>query len=209
MQFIISGAYNRCMMEGTTAVMIVECITVTPVPIVCPAGVAIPPSGVISPIPRTVPSIPTIAPEPVVYHRPINIHGFNHVVRTIDVLIADNLYFDLIFGIFLHVDGCYILEYILREDRLQNDKTLVSFAGLDYAQVIHLTIAIEVEITERAIRVVEHRLELLQVLSLCEQFSYNLQIESLGDVRTLSGDSNRLVRPQRHAHEHQRHQKCS
>ena len=97
--------------------------------------------------------------------------------------------------VFLHIYGGYVLEDILRQNRLQNDQTLVTLAGLYDTKIIHLPVAVQIQVTERAVWVVEHRLELLQVLSLCEQFSYNLQIESFRDVGTLSGDSYCLFRP--------------
>ena len=77
------------------------------------------------------------------------------------------------------------MEDILCKDSLQYDQTLVALAYFYYAQVIHLTVTIQVEVTERAIWVVEHCLELFQVPSLCKQLSYNLQIESFRDVRTV------------------------
>ena len=68
---------------------------------------------------------------------------------------------------------------------MQNDQTLVAFANLHNAQVIYFPVPVQVQVTECAVRVVEHRLELFQVPSLCKQLSYNLQIESFRDVRTV------------------------
>jgi hypothetical protein len=65
---------------------------------------------------------------------------------------------------------------------LQNDEAFVAFTCLYYAQVIHLTVSVQIQIAECTVRIVEHRLELFQVLSLCEQFSYNLQVQPFGDV---------------------------
>lgn len=97
--------------------------------------------------------------------------------------------------IFLYVYRGYVLEDIFRQNRLQYDQTLITFTGLYDTKIIHLPVAVQIQVTERAVRVVEHRLELFQVLSLCEQFSYNLQIESFRDVGTLSGNSYCLFRP--------------
>ena len=97
--------------------------------------------------------------------------------------------------IFLYVYRGYVLEDIFRQNRLQYDQTLVALTGLYDTKIIHLPVAVQIQVTERAVRVVEHRLELFQVLSLCEQFSYNLQIESFRDVGTLSGNSYCLFRP--------------
>jgi hypothetical protein len=87
------------------------------------------------------------------------------------------------------------LVYIFGKNSLKNDESLVAFSRFNHAQIVHLSIPIEIQVAECTIRVVEHRLELLQVLSLCEQFSYNLQIESFRDVRTVGGNGDRLFRP--------------
>ena len=141
------------------------------------------------------PCVPCVRPEPIVDDRTIDVNRLYHVVRTIDILVANYLNGNLVLLVFLHVYGGYVLEDILRQNRLQNDQTLVTLTGLYDTKVIDLPVAVQIQVTERAVRVVEHRLELLQVLSLCEQFSYNLQIESFRDVGTLSGNSNCLFRP--------------
>ena len=162
-----------------------DCIAVMPVPIMRPASVYVPPSRVVSPVPRTCPCVPSGTPEPIVDKRSIDVHRLDDIVRAIDVLIAYYLYRDLVALIFLHIYGSYILVDIFRQNRLQHDETLVTFARFYYAQIIHLTVAVQIEITERAVGVVEHRLELFQILSLRKQLSYHLQIESFRDVRTV------------------------
>jgi len=114
------------------------------------------------------PSVPCVTPEPVVYHRTINIHRLDDIIRSVNVLIAYYLYGDLVFLVLLYVYRGYILVYILRQYGLENDETLASLAGLHNAQVIYLSVAVEIEVTERAVWIVEHRLELFQVLSLCK-----------------------------------------
>ena len=171
--------------EGAPVVMMMECIAMMPIPVMSPAAVYIPPTRVISPVPRRRPSVPVRSPEPVVYNGSIDINRLDDIVGTIDVLIAYHLNGHLILFVFLHIDGSDILEYILCEDSLQHDQTFITFTRLHYAQVVHLSVAVQVQITERAVRVIKHRLELFQVLSLRKQLSYNLQIESFRDVRTV------------------------
>lgn len=79
-------------------------IAVMPIPIMCPAVVNIPPVRVISPVPRAMPSVPSVAPEPIVYQRTIDIHGFNDIVHTIDILIADYLNGYIVVRVFLNID---------------------------------------------------------------------------------------------------------
>ena len=106
-------------------------VAVTPVPIVCPTVVCVPPSGPISPVPRAMPCVPIRTPEPIVYQRTVNIYRFDDVVRTIDVLVTYHLNADLLGRlIFLYIDRCNILIDIFGKDSLQNDESFVSFAGL-------------------------------------------------------------------------------
>ena len=170
-------------------------VAVTPVPVICPTVVCVPPSGPVSPVPRAMPCVPIRTPEPIVYQRTVNIYRFDDVGRTIYILIAYYLNAYLIRLVFLYIDGGYVLIDIFRQNGLQNDQSLVAFACLYYAQIIYLTVSVQVEVAESAVRVVEHRLELFQVLSLCKKLSYNLQVQALGDVRTVGGNGYRLFRP--------------
>ncbi len=79
------------------------------------------------------PCVPTRTPEPIVDNRSENVDGLYHVVRSIDILIADYLNGNLVLLVFLYIYRGYVLEDILRENSLQHDKTLVAFARLHYA----------------------------------------------------------------------------
>ena len=186
-----------------------ESIAVVPVPVMRPTAVCVPPTRIIAPVPRRLPCVPVRSPEPVVYNRSIDIYRLDDIVGSIDIFVAYHLYFYLVLFVFLYVYGGYVLEYILCQNSLKNDQPLVSFSCLHYAQVIDLPVSVEIQVTECAVRVVEHRLELLQVLSLRKQLSYDLQIESFRDVRTIGGNSDRFVRPCHGAYHRQGHQKCS
>ena len=195
MQVIVAAAYLSCLTERAAVVVVMIGVAPMPVPVMGPASMCVPPSRPIAPVPRRMPCVPCVRPEPVVDDRTIDINRLYHVVRTIDILVANYLNGDLVMLIFLYVYRGYVLEDILRQHRLQYDQTLVTLTGLYDTKIIHLPVAVQIQVTERAVRVIEHRLELFQVLSLCEQFSYNLQIESFRDVSTLSGDSYCLFRP--------------
>jgi hypothetical protein len=155
------------------------------------------------------PCYPSGSPEPVIYNRTINVHRFDDIVGTIYILIADYLYRDLLILVFLNVYGSYVLVDIFGEYSLQNDQSFVALTGLYYAQIIHLSVSVEIEVAECAVGVVEHRLELLEVFSFCKKLSYHLQVQSFRDVRTVGRNRHCLVCPQRCTHQHQRHQKCS
>ena len=117
--------------ERAVVVMVMESVAVMPVPVMCPAAVYVPPTRVITPVPRTMPSVPCVAPEPIVDNGSIDIYRFDDVVRTIDVLVTYHLNADLLGRfIFLYIDRCNILIDIFGKDSLQNDESFVSFAGL-------------------------------------------------------------------------------
>ena len=171
------------------------CIAATPVPVMCPAVVYIPPTRIVTPIPRTTPCKPGIAPKPVVDNRSIDIHRLDDIVGTIHILVANYLNGHFVLLVFLYIYGGYILKYIFSQDSLKNDQTFVTFARLNYAQIINLSVSVQIQITECAVRVIEHRLELFQVLSLRKQLSYDLQIESFRDVRTVGRNRDCFIRP--------------
>ena len=192
---VVSVVHMFAGTERAVVMVMMEGIAVMPVPVMRPTGMRVPPSRVISPVPGRMPSVPYIAPEPIVYNRPIDIYRFDDVVRAVHVLVTYYLNGNLVVFISLYIDGCNILIYILCEDSLKHDESFVALSCFHNAQVIHLSVSVEVEITEGAIRVVEHGLELLQVLSLRKELSYHLQIESFRDVRTVGRNRDGLVCP--------------
>ena len=195
LHLVVTAPYLTSGPEGAAVVMVMIGVAVMPIAVICPATVYVPPSGIITPIPRRMPCVPSVTPEPVVYYRTIDINRLYDIVRTIYVLIAYYLNRHLVFLVLLHIYRCNVLVDILCQHGLQNDQTLAAFTGLYHAQIIHLPVSVEIEVTESTVRIIEHRLELLQVLSLCEQFSYHLQVQSFGYVRTVGGNGYRLIRP--------------
>lgn len=188
-------AYFAAGTERTAVMMVMVSIAVMPVSIVCPTNVSEPPTRVETPVPRTIPRVPCIRPEPIVYYRSVNIYRFDDVVRTINILVPYNLNGNIVRFIFLNIYRGYILVDILRQDCLQNDQTLVAFTGLYNPQIIYLSVPVEIEVTEHTVGIIQHCLELFQVLSLCKKLSYNLQIESFRDVRTVGGNGYRFFCP--------------
>jgi len=132
-QVMIAITGTVCVTEGAPVVVIMVSIAVTPIPIMCPTVVYIPPTRVVSPIPRTMPCIPCVRPEPIVYNRSVNIYRLYDIVGTIYILIADYLNGYFVLLIFLYIDRGYVLEYILCEDSLQHDQTFIAFTRLYYA----------------------------------------------------------------------------
>ena len=100
------------MMSGTErAVMVVmmPCVAASPVPIVCPAVVYVPPVRIVAPIPGRGPCVPAGAPEPIVDNGTIDIYGLDDVVRSVNVLVTYYLNGHIIAFVFLYVDRRYVL----------------------------------------------------------------------------------------------------
>jgi hypothetical protein len=152
---MISVVDSTSRTERAVVVVMMECIAVMPVPIMCPTVMCVPPSRPVAPIPGTMPCKPKITPEPIIDNRSIHIYRLDDIVVTIDVLIAHYLNGYIVRSLIPDdIDRRYVLIDIFRKDRLQNDQTLVAFSGLYYAQVVHLSVAVQVQITERAVGVV-------------------------------------------------------
>lgn len=181
--------------ERAVVMVVMVCVAVMPVHIPCYAVVMIPPAGVIAPIPRRTPCVPCGRPKPIVDNRTVDIYGFDDIVGTIYILIADDLNRNLVVGIFLYVYRGDILVDIFCQDSLQDDHTLRAFAYLYYADIIYVSVAIEVEVVVELTRVVELGLKFLQVLGLCEQVGYYLQVQGLRYIRTVGRNGDRLVGP--------------
>ena len=132
-QVMIAMPYFMRMPERAAVVMVMVGVAVMPIPVVCPAAVNVPPARVITPVPGTMPSVPCVAPEPIIDYRPIDIYRFDDIVRSIHVFIANNLHAYLVVLIFLYVYRGYVLIDILCQNGLQNDQALVAFSCLHYA----------------------------------------------------------------------------
>lgn len=118
MHLVVSVTGMMSVAERAAVVVVMIGIAVMPIPVMCPAAVCVPPTGVVSPVPRTRPSIPCIAPEPIVDNRSENIYRLYYVVLTVHILVADYLNRNLVVLVFLDIYRGYILEDILRQNRL-------------------------------------------------------------------------------------------
>lgn len=101
-------------------------VAMVPVAIHRPAVPVMPPMGVEIPVERRCPANPERIPEPVVDVRTVDIYRLYHIVCPIYIFVTYHLsgYFT---GhlIFLHIDGCYVLENILGEHGLYHYQVLV------------------------------------------------------------------------------------
>lgn len=165
---------------GADGIIIVVPIAVLPIPVGRHTTERMPPNRPILPIIGRIPANPIGSPKPIVDIRAIDVNRFDDIVGTIDVLVANHLHGDTLrVRVFLHIDGSDILEHIFRQHRLQDHQMTVGISRLDDTQIVHLPIAIQIEVGECGVRIVEHRLKLLQIFSLPKQRGHRLQVKIL------------------------------
>lgn len=111
---MVSYIYRVSRTERAPVVAVMESIAVVPIPVVCPATVNVPPTRVITPVPRRLPCVPIRTPEPVVDNRSIDVHRLDDIVGAIDVLVAYYLHFHLLLLVLLDIYRGYVLENIFR-----------------------------------------------------------------------------------------------
>lgn len=73
-------------------------------------------------------------------------HGLDDVVGAVDVRMADDLYICLGCAAVLADEGCHVLEYVGCEACLDHEHVVVAFDRLHDAQVIYVTVIVEVEV---------------------------------------------------------------
>jgi len=116
---------------GAYRIVIMVAVTTIPIHYRCTAAVRIPPSGPVTPIPGRGPTTtPCRSPEPIVDQGTIEIDGFDDIVLSIYIGIADNLHRYLVRRIALHDDRGNILIHILGQHSLKHHKTCISIGGL-------------------------------------------------------------------------------
>lgn len=193
---MISRTRTRSVTERAVGMPVVPMVAMVPVAIHRPTCPMMPPMGVEIPVVRRGPTCPERIPEPIVDVRTVDVDRLYHIVRAVYIFVTYHLRGDFTRDlVFLHVDGCHVLENILCQHGLYYHKVLVVGGGLYHAQVIHYTIAVEVKIRESRIGVIEKRLKLLNVLHSTEERSHRFQIERLAYIFAVGCNGNRLVSP--------------
>lgn len=164
---------------AAVAVVVMVGIAVVPIVIIRPDAMCIPPRGIVAPIPRRGVSVPIGTPEPVVDDGLVDIHGLDDIVGAVDILIPDDLDGNLVRLVLLNIYRCHILVDVFRQDSLQDDKAFLAFSHFHHADIVNLAVAVQVEVAERRVGVVEQGLKLLKVFGLCKKFRYYLQVKPL------------------------------
>ena len=193
---VIGRTRTRSIAERAVRMAVVPVVAVCPIVVVGAASPSVPPVRVVTPVPRRSPACPERIPEPVVDIRTVDIYRFDDVIGTIDVLITDNLCTDLsCCFILLHVDGCHILEHILSQYGLDNNQVLIVGRRLNYPQVIHYSVTVQIKIGKSGVGVIEECLKFLHVLNRSEQGSHRFQVERLAYVLRVGSNRDGLICP--------------
>ena len=90
-------------------------------------------------------------PEDIEYQRSAHEYGLDDVVTSVDIWVADDLY--VVYGSclrcgFLSDYGCHVLIDVLRQHGLQHHEVYSVFFGFHDTQIVNITIAVEVEVTD-------------------------------------------------------------
>lgn len=171
-----------CIVETATGVVVVISVNMVVVVIPDPRIIAGVPAGVITPVIRRVPANPSRSPEPVVNNRAIEIYRLNNIVGAIYILVTYDLHGHCLVGLTLNIDGGYILINVLCKHSLQDDKAVLPLPYFDDAQIVHHSVAVEVEVVEMALLGIEFFFKVLKIVHFAEESSHSLEVEVLGYV---------------------------
>lgn len=138
-------------------------------------------AGVVVPIVGRNPDGISVSAEVCEHRRRADVDGAHVVVRTVDIRRADDLH---VGGRVTHLNGerGHVLEDIRREDGLDQDDVVVALDGLDNAEVVDITVAVEVERREHVIGRVEQHLKLTERVGLAEGGCYGAEVEEEAEV---------------------------
>ena len=118
---------------GADRMVVVVPIAVIPIQEWINAVEWMPPMWVVAPIVWRVPAYPRRSPEPIVDQWTIDIHRLDDIVLTVDILITNDLYGDLVVLVLLHKDRSHVLVDILRQNGLYHHQVAVTVGCLNYA----------------------------------------------------------------------------
>lgn len=140
------------------------------------------------------PAYPMRTPEPIIDYWSIDINRLNDIVCTIYIFITNYLNGHLLTClIFLYEDRSHILIDILCQYSLYHYQVTTAVCCFHYAQIIHVSIPIQIQVRECGIWIIEQLFKLLKVFRLTEQRSYCLQIKVFRNVGRRGGNCYRLV----------------
>ena len=109
--------------------------------------------------------------------RCFSIYGFNDVVSSVKRLIADELYLYRSVAELLHGEDCHILVFVAVEGCTQHYVVNIAVDIVGDSQVINHVVAVEVEVVDPGVLVVEISLEGFESLRLLEKLHHCVEIQ--------------------------------
>jgi len=131
---------------------------------------------------RRVPAAVTIVAIAVEHRRTTNEYRLDDVAGTVDVGVTYHLYVRAC-AVSLHYDGGYVLIDVLSQNSLDHVEVVVAVHSLHYAEVVHVAVAVEVEVGDHVLIGVEDLFELFHGVGLSESGSHGLEVEIKTDIR--------------------------
>jgi len=130
---------------------------------------------------RRTPAAVTIAAVAVEHRRTANEYRLNDVLRTINIGVTNHLYVRA-GAVSLHYDGGYVLIDVTSQNGLDHIEVVVAVHSLHYAEIIHVAVAVEVEVRNHILIRVEDFFELFHGVRLSESGCYGLEVKIQTDV---------------------------
>lgn len=145
--------------------------------------------GEVTPVVGRRPALVARAAQVVVHSRRLVVNGLNDIGIAVDIRRTDNLH---VGGgvVHFHYQRCHVLVDIGSQNGLDNEYVGIALQGLHHAQIIHVTIAVQVEVGYHVVVGVQDLLELLYRTGLCEGGAYCLQVQIERDVAGYRGNLN-------------------
>lgn len=103
--------------------------------------------------------------------------GPDDIARAVDVRSTYDLEVVIVCALGLGDQSCDVLEDVICKHCLDQEEVVVSVDGLQHAEIVDVTVAVEVEVGHGILTVVEHRLEFLDGACLCEEGGDSLEVE--------------------------------
>jgi hypothetical protein len=107
----------------------------------------------------------------------IRIIGFNYIVLSIQVLIANKLYPYLVIGFALHIEDSHILVFAGIDTHLQYDYMQIFFGVIEYPYIIDPVITVQIQIVDPGILVVQAPFKILKGFRFLKEFHHCKEVQ--------------------------------
>lgn len=139
----------------------------------------------VAPVPRGAPRMVDVDPDVFKDRRSGVEFGPYDKVGAVDIGGAYHFEVVVVCAVDFGDEGGDILEDVVSKDSLDQEEMIVSVDGLQYAEIVDITVTVEVEVGHGILTVVEHGLELFHCACLCEESRDGLKVKLERDVFVL------------------------